>query len=78
MAAPVRALALLLLIGFGAPALGAAAARAESFPMPASLAPRVDFWTRVYSEVGTNGGLIHDNEDLSLVYEVVRVPEGSS
>ena len=78
MPAPVRALALLLLTASGALSLGAAPARAESFPMSASLAPRVDFWTRVYSEVGTNGGLIHDNEDLSLVYEVVRVPEGSS
>jgi membrane-bound lytic murein transglycosylase D len=46
--------------------------------MPASIAPRVDFWTRVYSEVGTNGGLVHDNEDLGRVYEVVRAGEGAS
>jgi membrane-bound lytic murein transglycosylase D len=78
MAAPVRALALLLLATCGAPTLGATATRAESFPMSSSLAPRVEFWTRVYTEVGTNGGFIHDSEDLSLVYEVVRVPEGSS
>ncbi|MDH3685471.1 MAG: LysM peptidoglycan-binding domain-containing protein [Myxococcales bacterium] len=42
--------------------------------MPASLVPRVDFWTRVYTEVGTDGGLIHDTENLGIVYEVVRAP----
>jgi membrane-bound lytic murein transglycosylase D len=78
MAAPVRALALFLLASAGAGALGPLRARAESFPMPGGVAPRVEFWTRVYTEVGTNGGFIHDNEDLSLVYEVVRVPEGAS
>jgi membrane-bound lytic murein transglycosylase D len=63
--------------------LGASGARSEpkdaqSLPMPASLAPRVDFWARVYTEVGTDGGLIHDYDDLSLVYDVVRAPAGSS
>lgn len=75
MPAPVRALALLLLAALGT---GGARARAESFPLPQSLVPRVDFWTRVYSEVGTEGGLVHDYENLGVVYEVVRVPSGSS
>jgi membrane-bound lytic murein transglycosylase D len=56
----------------------ASGAMAETFPMPASIAPRADFWTRVYSEVGTNGGLIHDSEQLWIVYEVVSLPEGTS
>ena len=78
MPVPLRLLApipLLLSLVLGA---GARPARAESFPMPPNVAVRVDFWTRVYSEVGTNGGFVHDNRDLSLVYEVVRAPEGSS
>jgi membrane-bound lytic murein transglycosylase D len=77
MLRPVRVLALLLLCVSGTAAVPARAAN-ESFPMPAAIAPRVEFWTRVYSEVGTNGGFIHDSEDLSLVYEVVSVPPGAS
>ena len=77
MLRPFRVLALQLLCVAAALASGAPA-NAESFPMPAAIVPRVDFWTRVYSEVGTNGGFIHDNKDLSRVYETVRVPAGSS
>jgi membrane-bound lytic murein transglycosylase D len=46
----------------------------ELFPVPDSLEPRVRFWVRIYSEVGTEGGLLHDPEDLNVVYEVVRYP----
>jgi membrane-bound lytic murein transglycosylase D len=77
MLRPVRVLALLLLCVSGTVA-SRASASGESFPMPAAIAPRVDFWTRVYTEVGTNGGFIHDYDDLSLVYEKVSVPPGTS
>ncbi|HET6303751.1 MAG TPA: LysM peptidoglycan-binding domain-containing protein, partial [Myxococcota bacterium] len=50
------------------------AAQEELFPRPAALEPRIEFWRRVYSEVGTDGGFIHDYEDLGVVYEVVRHP----
>ena len=47
-------------------------------PRPAALQPAVDFWTRVYTEVDTDAGLIHDRDNLAVVYEVVRLdPEGS-
>src|SRR5690606_8117631 len=46
-------------------------------PRPASIEPRVRFWTRVYSEVETNEGFIHDNRDLGVVYDVVRWPKGT-
>src|SRR5262245_17344351 len=71
-------LLLLALLARGTAALAAPAAAPDSFPMAPSLAPRVDFWTRIYSEVGTRGGLIHDSEDLSRVYEVVRTEPGAS
>jgi len=54
----------------------AALAAPEDFPKPSSLVPRVAFWKRVYSEVGTDGGLLHDPDDLSLVYEKVSLPTG--
>ena len=51
----------------------ASAARSD-FPQPRALDPDVAFWKRIYSEVGTDGGLIHDTHDLGLVYEVVKFP----
>ncbi|NOR66300.1 MAG: transglycosylase SLT domain-containing protein [Woeseiaceae bacterium] len=44
---------------------------------PAELEPDILFWTRVYTEVSTRGGLIHDNKYLGVVYEVLRFPKGS-
>jgi membrane-bound lytic murein transglycosylase D len=48
------------------------------FPRPAAIEARVRFWARVYSEVETNEGFIHDNRDLAVVYDVVRWPKGLS
>jgi membrane-bound lytic murein transglycosylase D len=62
--------------------LGASSARAASrddgFPRPYAIQPQIRFWTRVYTEVDTNGGLIHDAEHLDVVYETLRLPEGLS
>lgn len=46
----------------------------EAFPVPASLRPAVDFWTRVYTEVDTKGGFIHDSTHLGIVYHKVTFP----
>lgn len=53
---------------------GAARAAAEHFVRPAELEPDIAFWRRVYTEVTTEGGLLHDPEDLSVVYEVMKFP----
>jgi len=42
------------------------------FPEPASLRSAVSFWMRVYLEVTTDGGLLHDSSRLGVVYETVR------
>jgi len=47
----------------------------ELFERPPGIHPRVALWTRVYAEVDTNGGLIHDSEQLDVVYEVIRWPK---
>lgn len=44
----------------------------EHFPRPAELEPAIAFWTRVYTEVDTRGGFIHDSERLDIIYETVR------
>ena len=48
-----------------------------SFPRPPGLEPDILFWTRVYTEVDTRGGLIHDSSRLGVVYEVLRFPESA-
>ncbi len=48
------------------------------FPRPPELETDVRFWIRVYTEVTTDGGLLHDSWNLGLVYEVLRFdPEQS-
>lgn len=49
-----------------------------AFPKPPELVPRVEFWKRIYTEVDTQGGLIHDARDLGIVYEVIQLPSGIS
>jgi membrane-bound lytic murein transglycosylase D len=50
----------------------AAAQDADPFIVPAELEPDVRFWVRVYTEVTTDQGLLHDSWYLGLVYEVLR------
>jgi membrane-bound lytic murein transglycosylase D len=48
---------------------------AGSIPVPDGLQDEVAFWKRVYSEVGTDGGLLHDSRNLGVVYEVIQFPD---
>jgi membrane-bound lytic murein transglycosylase D len=41
-------------------------------PRPPELEPDVQFWVRVYAQVSTNEGLIHDQHRLSVVYETLH------
>src|ERR1700685_662032 len=41
-------------------------------PRPAELEPDVQFWIRVYTEVSTNEGFIHDQHKLGVVYETLH------
>ncbi len=59
----------------GAAPGGGAAAVSPTIPLGPSTIPRppelqrdVDFWVRVYSEVTTSEGFLHDEWDLSVVY----------
>ncbi len=51
---------------------------AEDFPRPAELEPDIRFWTRVYTEIDTRSGFIHDSRHLDVVYEVIRFPAGAT
>jgi len=58
--------------------MSGAQAQDELFPRPAALEPAVAFWTRVYTEVDTSSGFIHDSLRLEIVYQTVRFPDDSS
>ncbi len=47
---------------------------ASSFPKPVALEPAVDFWVKVYTEVSTSQGYIHDDESLSVIYQTLELP----
>jgi membrane-bound lytic murein transglycosylase D len=46
----------------------AIAQNASDFPRPKSLEPAVEFWIRVYTEVDTQSGFLHDAEHLDVIY----------
>jgi membrane-bound lytic murein transglycosylase D len=58
----------------------ALAADTESvMPRPPELERDVQFWVRVYTEVDTNGGFLHDQYNLAVVYETLHfAPNASS
>ncbi|NNL68210.1 MAG: LysM peptidoglycan-binding domain-containing protein, partial [Myxococcales bacterium] len=60
------------------PAEPARAADANPFPRPAAIEPQVRFWTQIYSEVDTGGGLLHDSRLMDVIYEQVRFKPGAS
>lgn len=55
-----------------------AADSSNPFVRPAELEHDIAFWRRVYTEVTTTGGFIHDNERLDVVYEVLQFASGTA
>jgi membrane-bound lytic murein transglycosylase D len=49
-----------------------ATAADTSLPRPAELEPDVQFWIRVYTEISTNEGFVHDQHRLSVVYQTLH------
>src|SRR5260370_18023983 len=57
---------------------GAGVDAPDPFVHPRELEPDVRFWIRVYTEVTTDQGLLHDDWNLGLVYEVLRFDPADS
>lgn len=51
-------------------------ADAADLPQPPELDDAVAFWVRIYSEVPTTGGLLHDPDNLAIVYQRLSFEEG--
>jgi peptidoglycan lytic transglycosylase D len=43
------------------------------FPRPQLLQPAITFWTRVYTEVDSGSGYIHDSRNLAVIYETLTL-----
>ena len=59
-------------------ALLAGSLLAQELPRPPEIEPDIRFWTRVYTEVDTDGGFIHDDRYLDVVYRTMRFDEDAS
>jgi membrane-bound lytic murein transglycosylase D len=64
-------LAVLVAAGLLAAATSAPAA-SDLIPRPAALEPDVQFWIKVYSQITTNEGYLHDQHNLSIIYETMH------
>jgi membrane-bound lytic murein transglycosylase D len=45
----------------------------QLFPLPESIKPNVEFWIKIYSKYSERAVVIHDAEDLSIIYDVVNL-----
>jgi hypothetical protein len=68
----------LCLLFLAAPAVAGSTGEDGHFPRPARLHPNVQFWKQVYTEHSVGDFVLHDREDLGIVYDVVRVRERSN
>jgi membrane-bound lytic murein transglycosylase D len=50
----------------------------DPMPRPPELERDVQFWIRIYSEVDTNGGFLHDEHNLAVVYEKLHFAPNAS
>ncbi len=60
------------LIAVAVGAAGNVGAQTSDLPRPVELEPDVQFWVRVYTEIDTRSGFIHDSQHLGAVYRIIR------
>jgi len=70
----VRHCALAAFLSVSVPLFAADTATTSPFVRPHALDNDVRFWQRVYTEAGTDGGYIHDDAHLEVVYEQLALP----
>ena len=50
----------------------------REIPRPSEIKRDVDFWIRVYSEITTLQGFMHDERNLAVVYDTINLPIGAA
>lgn len=58
--------------------IGRAPAADPAMPYPPQLQRDVNFWVRVYTQIDTNSGYLHDQYNLGVVYDTLHFGPGSS
>ena len=56
-----------LSLGLSLLAVARALAADDAMPRPAQLEPDVQFWVKVYSQIDTNSGFLHDQSNLAVI-----------
>lgn len=51
----------------------APAAAAQQFPLYPTIVPNVQFWEKVYATYSSRQGVLHDKNDLDIIYTVVNL-----
>jgi len=69
----IRAFTWLLLVS-----AATAGADPADFPKPLDLNRDVDFWVSIFTRYSTNEGVLHDNRNMSVVYERMDMPSSVS
>jgi len=74
-----RAVLMVVLVGLGAALTDSRAVAAEDpMPRPPQLERDVQFWIRVYTQIDTNSGFLHDQYNLGVVYDTLHFAPNSS
>ncbi len=56
---------------FWLPAGYMAASASPTFPLPEELRPNVAFWKRIFAVLDTSSGVLHDPDDVSIIYHTL-------
>ncbi len=62
---------------WAAPALAQEGLQQQLFPVPEAIRNNVEFWKKIYTVYPTTSMVIHDMEDMSVIYEAVDFSKGS-
>ena len=75
LASTLRPLLLVLALLLAGAGLSGVASAQSAMPRYAELQRDVDFWIRVYTEISTRQGFVHDARNLGVVYGVAALPD---
>lgn len=50
----------------------------DRLPFPRAMFHKVEFWKKIYSKYSTSQGVLHDSDDLSIVYKEIQLPPSGS
>ena len=47
----------------------------DPFPVYDSIRPNVSFWKKIYTQYSTTQGVIHDKQNLGIIYDVIELKD---